>query len=314
MRHAAHEAGVQMRARPSSCRKVVLGSAFEITRPRRDAPRRTRAPRRRRGRRCTRMLRTGALGADRRAGRARRPWPAHRDSAPMPPPGCASPAPRAAPPPAGTAASTPCPASAARSCVPSTASKASAPLSSGDCEMLLEQVVDVHAADAQQLAHVAPPEPADLPAEAQQRQRGRAQASVPRRGGDRARAAARSAAREAPHARRSTRRTRRASAPRRSRVPPPSGSGAPSGTSAVVGSRCAAQSSPCDLEAADRAAASAGIRCSRCAHAETRNPGANSRVTRRAARPAAAASSTSTERPPRASVGRADQAIVAARR
>ena len=37
-------------------------------------------------------------------------------------------------------------------------------------EVLFQQIVDIHAADAQQLAHVAPAELAYLPADAQQRQ------------------------------------------------------------------------------------------------------------------------------------------------
>jgi hypothetical protein len=41
----------------------------------------------------------------------------------------------------------------------------------GQREMLLEQIVHVHPADAQQFAHVAPPELANLPAQARQRRR-----------------------------------------------------------------------------------------------------------------------------------------------
>ena len=38
-------------------------------------------------------------------------------------------------------------------------------------ELLFEQIVHVHAADAQQFAHVAPPQPANAPTQAQQRER-----------------------------------------------------------------------------------------------------------------------------------------------
>ncbi len=75
---------------------------------------------------------------------------------------------------------------------------------------------------------------------------------------------------------------------------------APPGNSAALAMPCAAHCSPWDSRRNSRSK-SAGIRCSRCAPADTRKPGANSRV--RAAPPTwLAASSTSTERPPRANV------------
>ena len=67
---------------------------------------------------------------------------------------------------------------------------------------------------------------------------------------------------------------------------------------ATVGRACAANLSPCASSPSSRISGG-GMRCSRCAHAETWNPGANSRVT--AAPPRRSpASSTSTRRPPRA--------------
>ncbi len=62
---------------------------------------------------------------------------------------------RPLPPPGGKAASTPCPGERGPKLVPSTASNPSAPLSSRSAEVLLQKIVHVHAADTQQLAHVA---------------------------------------------------------------------------------------------------------------------------------------------------------------
>jgi len=73
---------------------------------------------------------------------------------------------------------------------------------------------------------------------------------------------------------------------------------APSADSATVGMSAAASLSPWAVNDSSSMIAR-GIICSRWAQAETRNPGANSRVT--AAPPTSeAASSTSTERPLRA--------------
>jgi hypothetical protein len=87
-----------------------------------------------------------------------RPWPAHRTARPC------RPRLRAAlgRPPRTAAASryssvSTVPGERGPKFVPSTASKPSAPFSSGVLEILLEQVMHVHAADAQQLAHVARP-------------------------------------------------------------------------------------------------------------------------------------------------------------
>ncbi len=184
--------------------------------------------------------------------------------------------------------------------VPSTASKPSAPLQRRRLEMLLEQIVDVHAADAQQFAHVAPPEPAHLPAS-----RSSAEAIRP---ADRCPAAA---ARCDEHGRE----RRRRSARMRARVgcdrPPRRPRRAPALAEPVKVRRaarrqrrgrhalgrpscrpCAASQARCIRSRA--ASGAAGARRPR------RGIPARIRASPRRRRPASAASSTSTERPARA--------------
>ncbi len=180
-------------------------------------------------------------------------------------------------------------------------------------EVLFEQIVNIHAADAQQLAHVAAPQLAYLPADAQQRQ------SI--------RPSRQSEARRYP---REHRRERRGEAPhsraigRIGRAHPqrtiqldrqrPDLSRAQLRRGAMPWSAGVAPPIPARaIRAARSRRRSAGIRCKRCAPAETLKPGANSRVD--AAPPTwAAASSTSTERPPRASVAAQIESIVTRRR
>ena len=167
---AAHEAGVEVARRRAGCRKVVFGSALEITAPRADALAGFEHDAR------------GAIAFDqnarhRRAGANRRRRPRRAalasasHSAPMPPLGCDSPASPAADSAARRYSSVnTVPGERGPKFAPSTASKPSAPLSAARIEVLFEQIVDIHAADAQQLAHVAPPELAYLPADPQQRE------------------------------------------------------------------------------------------------------------------------------------------------
>ncbi len=167
-------------------------------------------------------------------------------------------------------------------------------------EVLLEQVMDVHAADAQQLAHVAPSQAAYLPAHAQQREPiGPSVRSQPRR---RSREYRREGGGEAAHAGRICRICLRIRG--RQALPCPARAEHQSGAALAPAPCWPCRWPPIRVRALPDRARAAGppaSECSRWAPAETRKPGANSRSAPR--RPAAvAASSTSTLRPPRASV------------
>ena len=182
MRNTAHEAGIQMLRRPAargrSCLRI--GVRDDAGAPR--CARRTRARRPRRGRPAPASARPATrYGCDARPRPPRSASASH--SAPRPPSGCANESPAALAAASRYSSVNTVPGERGPKLVPSTASKASAPFSSVAVEVLLQQIVHIHAADAQQLAHVAPAEPAHPPARASAAPSRSRQSPVPSRGG-----------------------------------------------------------------------------------------------------------------------------------
>ena len=296
---AAYEAGVEM-ARPRAGAETWSSGRRWKSRSCRRCARPIRAPRPRRGRlppECSPPARRCECVAP--AALAALASALH--SAPMPPLGCDSPA----SPAADSAASrynsvNTVPGERGPKFAPRMASNAEGALERRGIEVLFEQIEDIHAADAQQFAHVAPPQLAHLPADPQQREPvgpvGRTEARRHARQHGRERRG------EAPHARLVDRIGLRvrggeaASRPRFAQVE--AGARGPE-----RGGRHALRRplEPVRLAAAIRAAVPPASNA-----ASARRPRRGSRARTRAStrrRPTwAAASRTSTERPPRASV------------